>query len=140
MPKLYFFDTGLAVSLLGISQASHLTSHYLRGSLFENMVISELMKSRYNHGQQPGLFFWRDKQGREIDCIFESESGLIPIEIKAGATITEDFFRNLRYWYNLDPDNNQPGYVIYGGEQPQKWSSGQVLSWQQTTDVFRPFN
>jgi len=137
MPKIYFYDIGLVTALCGISSQSQLTSHYLRGSLFENLIIAELMKWQYNQGRQPGLFFWRDKVGHEVDCIIESAVGLIPVEIKAGATVADDFFKNLHYWQKLDPLNNRSCYLIYGGDQPQKRSIGQVLPWKQITDIFK---
>ncbi|MCD6111812.1 MAG: DUF4143 domain-containing protein [Bacteroidales bacterium] len=66
MPKLYFYDTGLACNLLGINESDQLTYHYLYGSLFENFVVNELIKFRYNKSQNHNLFFWRDNNGIEV--------------------------------------------------------------------------
>ena len=79
MPKLYFIDTGLACNLLGIENAKQLDTHYLRGELFENFVISEIYKYRYNQGLEPNIYFWRDNKGLEIDCIIEKSELLIPV-------------------------------------------------------------
>jgi len=68
-PKLYFYDTGLTCSLLEIDSASQLKSHFAQGSLFENLVIYEFMKSSLNQGKEPRLSFWRDNVGHEVDLI-----------------------------------------------------------------------
>lgn len=101
MPKIYFYDTGLACSLLGIENKKQLENHYLRGGLFENLVISELLKFRLNYGQQPNLYFWRDKSGHEIDCIYETADKLISIEIKSSKSLSNDHFKNLTYFQDL---------------------------------------
>ena len=136
MPKLYFYDVGLASALLGLTNSSQMVNHYLRGGLFENMIIAELIKSRFNYGLQSNLFFWRDKLGREIDVIVDSGDSLFPVEIKVGATIAEDFFKNLNYWRKLNGTSEKGGYLIYGGDQIQKRSGSTVLPWRQATDIF----
>ena len=90
--KLYFYDTGLACTLLGIEAAAQLESHYLRGALFENAVILERMKRSFNAGSIPRFFFWRDHRGREIDLIEERAHGIEATEIKSGATLNESYF------------------------------------------------
>jgi predicted AAA+ superfamily ATPase len=86
MAKLYFYDTGLACSLLGIQNASQLQYHPLSGSLFENFVIGELVKSRFNRALGNNLYFWRDNVGHEIDVIIDHGTSLYPVEIKSGQT------------------------------------------------------
>lgn len=66
MPKLYFYDTGLACTLLGLQKAEQLNTHYLKGGLFENLVILEVLKKRLNQGLPPNLYFWRDHTGVEL--------------------------------------------------------------------------
>lgn len=128
MPKLYFYDTGLAAALLGISKQEHLKLHPLRGPLFENFILTELLKNRLNKGLPPNLYFWRDNTGHEIDVLAEQDGVLIPIEIKAGKTISTDYFKGLEFWNKLSGQNN--GMVIYGGNQSQIRSNGnQVISW-----------
>lgn len=134
-PKLYFYDTGLASSLLGISSADDITRHYLRGGLFESLVISDLAKQFYNHRRPPYLYFWRDNHGHEIDCIIEQAEKLIPIEIKAGRTISTDYFKGLNYWNELSGNDPAQGYIIYGGDEMQRRSSGNVLSWKNMNDI-----
>src|SRR3989339_478239 len=97
-PKLYFVDTGIACSLLKIRSAEELNAHYLRGGLVESLIISDLLKQHYNLDQQPGLYFWRDQQGHEVDCIIDIGSRPVPVEVKAGKTVVSDFFKELSFW------------------------------------------
>jgi predicted AAA+ superfamily ATPase len=129
-PKLFFFDTGLACSLLGISQASQIVTHYLRGSLFENMIIADIYKNFSNEGKEPPITFWRDKTGHEIDLLIESGNDLHPVEIKSGQTISGDFFRDLKFFEDLSGQTGHQATLIYGGDGDQKWNGIQVRSWQ----------
>jgi predicted AAA+ superfamily ATPase len=129
-PKVYFYDTGLVCSLLGISTVDHLKSHPLKGSLFETLVVSELVKKRTNLGKEINLFYWRDKTGYEVDVIIEDGLTLLPVEIKSGKTVHQQFFKNLLYWLRLS--GNESGVILYGGEQRQERSNGITLeSWRQ---------
>lgn len=129
-PKLYFYDTGLVCWLLGIRQPQQLAVNSMRGAVFENFVISELMKYQYARGEMPNLYFWRDHIGLEVDVIVDQGQKLIPIEIKAGQTITQDFFKNLNKWCDLAGDEAPQAFLIYGGDQDQNRSLVSVLSWR----------
>lgn len=130
MPKLYFYDSGLACSLLGIETAAQVETHPLKGPLFENMIISEIIKHRENQGLEPNCYFWRSKEGHEIDCLLETNGKLIPVEIKAGATISSDYFKNIKYWNTLSRNESDSSYVIYGGDTDQIRSDGNILGWK----------
>ena len=121
MPKLYFYDTGLALALLGVENSSQLALHPFRGSLFENLVIVDFLKRRYNNGQTNNLFFWRDNTGNEIDLLIEINNRRVPVEIKSGQTITNDFFKGIRYWNKLT--KTEGGILIYDGDTWQKRSN-----------------
>ena len=121
-PKLYFYDTGLVCSLLGITSETQLLTHPLRGSLFESLVVTEMVKKRTNRGEAVNLYYWRDKTGHEIDIIVDEGDVLLPIEIKAGKTITTEFFRNLLYWKGLS--GMKKGVLIYSGSDHQQRSNG----------------
>ncbi len=95
-PKLYFNDTGLLSSLLGIRNADQLPIHYLWGNIFENLIISDFRKNLFNSGIYQNLYFWRDSSGNEIDCIFEDGPVIKAIEIKSSLTFNADFLNNLR--------------------------------------------
>lgn len=135
MPKLYFFDSGIACSLLGINSPDVLASHYIRGNLFESFVLSDLMKQRFNQGLAPHYYFWRDKMGHEVDCICEKGEELIPIEIKSGATVNTSYFEGLNYWNKLSGRDPSHSYVIYGGDTSQFRSQGSVLSWREISSL-----
>ena len=70
-PKLYFIDTGLAAFLLGILNVAHVFAHPLRGALFENMIVSEFLKKKFNQGKTDNLYFLRDSKGREVDILLD---------------------------------------------------------------------
>ncbi len=135
MPKLYFYDTGLACALLNIANVQQLKTHYLYGSLFESLIIAELMKDHFNAGLQPNCYFWRDRLGHEIDCVLEQGEKLIPIEIKSSKTINTDYFKGIQYWTKLAGMSTEQGYLVYGGTQSQQRKQGYVLSWKNVTQI-----
>ncbi len=128
MPKLYFYDTGLASYLLRIRSAEQLETHYNKGGLFESLIISELFKRKYNIGQDPDCYFWRDKTGNEVDVIIDNGEELIPVEIKSGRTVTNDYFKGLDYWYRISGSRTN-GIVIFGGNSLQKRGNYKLLPW-----------
>lgn len=129
-PKLYFYDTGLACSLLRIPDPGLLWQHPFRGALFENFILNELLKQRFNRGQRPNLYFWRENSGRELDALIDEGLQQIPVEIKSGNTITRDWLKGLEYWRSLKPDTNS-GIVYYGGDDDQERSGGyHIRSWR----------
>ena len=128
-PKVYFYDTALICSLIGIQNTKQLNTHPTRGFVFESMVITELVKKRTNAGLPINLFYWRDKTGHEIDIIVDNAGKLLPIEIKSGKTISNEFFKNIDYWCNLSGEKKS--ILLYSGEQNQKRSTGkEVISWR----------
>jgi predicted AAA+ superfamily ATPase len=131
-PKLYFYDTGIACSLMRINSTETLAVHPLHGALFENMVIADLYKQYYNQAVRPPIYFWRDQNGRyEIDCVIEHDAlTLVPIEIKSGQTISRDYFKGLQAWREITESPQTHGYVIYGGDATQDRSQGMVLRWR----------
>jgi len=128
-PKLYFYDSGLVCALLRIASVKHLTTHPLRGAIFESMVVSEFFKQRANAGLLPNLYYWRDKTGHEIDLILDNAGKLLPIEIKSGKTVTDEFFKNIEYWKKIS--GAKKALLLYAGDTVQKRSSGvDVLPWK----------
>lgn len=134
MPKLYFIDTGLASSLLEIRSESQLSTHFLRGALFENFIISEFIKQRLNNGLRSNCYFWRDNKGIEIDCIIENGNQLTPVEIKSGNTFNQDFFKHLNYWNKLSDNSGKNSYLIFGGDSSRNTKDGILLSW---SDIYK---
>jgi hypothetical protein len=137
MPKLYFTDPGLAAHLSGIQNADDLGYHPLKGGLFESLILTEFLKIRYNAGKESNLYFWRDKLGHEIDCIIEyAGSDLIPVEIKSGRTASSDFFKEIAYWNGLSGNTPDRSFVVYGGDQHQRRTAGQLIGYQEMGPIF----
>ena len=114
-PKIYFCDTGLVCFLLGIETPEQLTTHPLRGAIFENYVMLEFLKNRYNAGKSNNLFFYRDKSQREIDIVQQFGYQYRAYEIKSATAFHSDFFNNLKYLKNLLGDRLLSTKVIYDG-------------------------
>ena len=129
-PKLYFYDTGLACALLGITSSSQLSLHSSRGPLFENYIVNELIKTRFNKGLRSNLFHWRDVSGHEIDLVADHGSYSIGIELKAGMTVIPEFFKGLTFWQSLTKYDKC--YLIYGGDEAQKRNGVEVIPWNST--------
>lgn len=128
-PKLYFHDTGLACALLGIRDAGQLFSHPLRGHLFENYILAEVVKAYHNHRRSPPVFFWRDQTGHEIDLLVEEGGVLFPIEIKSGGTVVPDMFNSLSWWTNLAGKAGGPPTLVYGGTEAYVHQGIAVRPW-----------
>ncbi len=133
-PKIYFTDTGLACYLLGIKNHEQIFNHYLRGNLFENMIINQFIYNEYNKGNEPDFSYWRDKTGLEIDLLKTSfsEDGkelINAYEIKSGQTTNLDYFSNMKKWSNLPGNTNNTKTVIYAGDQNFNTKYGNIVSW-----------
>ena len=129
-PKLYFYDTGVACSLLGIREQEQINLHYMKGSLFENLILNEFIKRSFNRGENRQPYYWQDNHGKEIDCLLVNGEKVTAIEIKSGKTISISYFENLNYWRSLTtlPENQE--YVVYGGDQSMQTSAGTLISWK----------
>jgi uncharacterized protein len=127
-PKLYFYDTGLACSLLHIKDAEMVKTHYLYGSLFENIVIAEIVKKQHHLGKQPSVYYWRESNGTEIDCIIEQGNNeIMAIEIKGGATFNKDYLKNLNKFPSKDTKVNKK--LIYTADNTFTISDIQMFGW-----------
>ena len=122
MPKLYFYDTGLAIALLGVENLNQLDLHPFRGNLFENMIIVDFIKRRFNAAKPNNLFFWRDNVGNEVDLLIRQGNDYVPVEIKSGQTVQNNYFKGIHYWHKMT--QTEGGFVVYGGEFLQKRSGG----------------
>jgi predicted AAA+ superfamily ATPase len=115
-PKLYFFDVGLAAYLLGIETSRQVATHPLKGALFENLVVVEALKNRFNQGRRSNLTFYRDSSGTEVDLIYSLADRLLAVEIKAGETVSSSFFSSLRKLRSLIPANIAGEILVHGAE------------------------
>ncbi len=133
-PKVYFLDTGLLCYLLGIREPQHIEIHPLKGEIFETFIISEILKNRFNKGEQDNLFFYREHKGREIDVVIDNGIMLDLIEVKMSQTVSEKFFKN----FNKFPLNNFVSVnkkIIYAGDESKTFKDFEIISWKDIENV-----
>lgn len=128
-PKLYFIDTGLAAWLLGVREQNQLIFHAQRGALFENLVVTEFLKGRFNRGQQADLHFWRDSKGLEVDLLLDDGNSLKPVEIKSSQTLAADSFTSLKKWCELSGDTSRSAWLVYGGSTVLVNGNVSIIPW-----------
>ncbi|MSQ58112.1 MAG: DUF4143 domain-containing protein [Betaproteobacteria bacterium] len=116
-PKLYFHDTGLAAFLMGVRDPRHMAIHPARPALFETFVVGEFFKQRFNAGERPNLFYWRDNTGTEVDVLVDQGQELFPIEIKSGQTFQDEFLKNLRLFRKYAGPRAPGAGLVYGGRR-----------------------
>jgi len=135
-PKIYFYDTGVASSLLRLNDPELLRTHYLYGALFENLVISEIIKYQMHKGRRPSVYYWRESNGVEIDCIVESSHGeMVVLEIKGGQTYNVDYLRNLKLFPSAEVKGNVKKLVIYTGHNKSTIRDIEVITWEEFSSV-----
>jgi predicted AAA+ superfamily ATPase len=134
-PKYYFTDTGLLTYLLDIEKAGQVARDPLVGNLFENLVVLEALKSRYNRGMTPNLYFFRDSHGHEIDLLYKSGNRLTGVEVKAAATWNQSFKKGLmRFSEKYSP--LAQSYVVYSGEAMSFSDGVEVLPYNRVDEIF----
>ncbi len=133
-PKLYFIDTGLVCSLLGIRKREELDYHFLKGSIFETFVVTEILKAGYNTGGNFEIYFWRDNHKKEIDIIIDFGNKMYGLEIKSSETISEEYFDGLKYWRELTGTEKEDLYLVYGGRDNLIRNGMNVVSWDNIYD------
>lgn len=134
-PKMYFSDTGLLCFLLGIASAEQLEAHYFYGNIFENAIVLELYKKRYNQAQRPAFWYWQDQHGNEIDLIIEENGQLLAVEIKGARTYNTRLSKNLDYWQKLTGSSGRQQFLVYAGTQQMELESGTLLPWQIAAEI-----
>ena len=137
-PKLYFYDVGLASHLIGIEHAGQVSTHPLRGPLFENAVIVEALKHRFNQGRRANLSFFRDARGLECDLLYEVGNRMAAIEIKSGATIVAAAFDGLKRVSKLLPQI-AVRVVVHGGMDRQSRRDGEAIPFMDLPQVLDRF-
>jgi uncharacterized protein len=136
-PKIYFTDVGLAAFLLGIHTAEQASRDPLRGNLYENFVIADIVKSALNRGIRPEVYFFRDSHGNEIDLLVREKGVLTPVEIKSAATFFTDFIKRLEWFQTLGVKRVLPGAVLYRGERPFNVRGVRVLNPLHVEDIWQ---
>jgi predicted AAA+ superfamily ATPase len=132
--KLYFYDTGVLCYLLGIKSKTALKRNDKYGFIFENFVIAEIKKNRYNREQTGKMYFLRDSVGNEVDLVLEKDGNLIPVEIKSTEKINSDHVKNIK-WFNRT-FRQTGGIIIYCGKEKREWDQEIVqLNWKAILDL-----
>lgn len=137
MPKLYFLDTGLACYLLGIESPEQLSRDKMRGALFENFVVTEALKQRYNQGKESDLYFYRDSNQNEIDLLLKRNTRLYGIEIKSSMTYHKDFEKALKRideWVKAPVDGKA---VVYAGNFENTAGEIKLLNYTNMDEVLK---
>jgi predicted AAA+ superfamily ATPase len=132
--KLYFLDTGLACNLIGITNSRQLSTHPLRGELFETYVFSELLKRKYNYKATSNIYYFRDSNNNEIDFLVENGHGLLPIEAKLNATPRKMHFKNLDFFHSLS-DNVYKKCLIYSGIDSFNRFNTDIISFKDISKI-----
>jgi predicted AAA+ superfamily ATPase len=134
-PKIYFTDTGLLCYLLGIERVEQVSRDPLIGHLFENLIILEALKTRYNAGLNPSLYYFRDNQGHEIDLLHKRGHELLGIEIKSASTWASTFKRALDSFHqNIHPLAQR--CVVYSGEALDFSDGTKVSNYKSVAEIF----
>ena len=134
-PKLYFTDCGLAAYLLDIQNVKHIANHPLKGAIFENFIVAELLKARANHGKNSNIYFFRDNVGNEVDVLLENGGSVKPVEIKLGGTINDDYFKSLRYYQKINKKSSLKAALIYGGNENQRREAFDIFSYRSVGKI-----
>lgn len=140
-PKLYFYDSGLAASLIGIDSPQQLQTHPLRGALFESWAVAEVLKWHRHRARRAELSFYRERDRHEIDLLIERGGDLTAIEVKAGRTPASDYFKAFAHFAKLIESRGDRHWqakrnvVLYGGEESQRRSTGELWSWRDLPDL-----
>ncbi len=127
-PKLYFGDVGLAAFLLGIRTADQAARDPLRGNLYENLIVADVMRRLCNSGERPDLHFFRDSHGNEVDLLIREGRSLIAVEIKSASTFSTDFLKGLNNFNALVGSQVRQGLVLFNGEHRHAVKGVQVLN------------
>lgn len=132
--KYYFTDVGLLCYLLGIENEKQVARDPLVGNIFENMVVVELLKQRYNNGKMPNIYFFRYSNGNEVDVIYQRGRKLVPIEIKYSSTFNKKFTNSISKFQSLT-DLADQGVVVYSGDFTPESKQVNVLNYQKISDI-----
>ena len=129
-PKLYFNDTGLACYLLDIESPKQLDRDKMRGALFENMIVSEVLKHRYNQGLEGGVYFYRDSNQNEVDILLKQEGEITAIEVKSSMTYHPSFEKDLRQISEWIETPIAKRAIVYAGDFENSEGSIQLLNYR----------
>lgn len=136
-PKLYFNDPGLACYLLDIESPQQLALDKMRGAIFENMIVMECLKHRYNQGKEGNVFFYRDSNQNEVDILVKEEGKLIAIEVKSAMTYQQDFDKKLRKLNEWTSTPIKHRAVVYTGDFENTVGDVWVLNYNHISKIWK---
>jgi predicted AAA+ superfamily ATPase len=128
-PKLYFYDVGLLCHLLGIRKSNISPMHPSYGHVFENLIITELIKKNEHRELLRDYYFWRDSKGHEVDLMYHDGDVLHIYEIKSSSTIQSRMFEGLEYFTKISTEPIEEKVVVYGGVEVQNRTEFTVVPW-----------
>jgi hypothetical protein len=132
--KIYFYDTGIVCHLLGIRSVEGLQKSNYYGAIFENFIVSEIIKNRKNKEQFGEVYFYRDSTGNEVDVLIENEGNLIPIEVKSAIKIQKEHHKNLKWFQKVF--RQEGGILLYAGNENESFPNEiEQLSWTNVKDL-----
>ncbi len=138
-PKYYFTDTGLLTYLLDIEKSSQVTRDPLIGSIFENLIVLEALKIRYNQGLSPNLYFFRDNHGHEIDLLYKEGRDFTGVEIKSASTWNRSFKKELKRFSEKNILLTR-AFIVYNGEDLAFSDGIKALSFKKVKAIFSAKN
>lgn len=115
-PKVYFTDTGLLCYLVGLRDVEHAMSGPMGGAIFENLVVADLLKIFLHRGEEPAMYYWRTSHGSEVDLVIETQSGLVPLEIKQTETPRPEMAKGIVSFKADFKKKAALGYVVFPGD------------------------
>lgn len=133
--KIYFYDTGLAAYLAGINSVEQMPAHPLRGAFFENMVIMETLKKKYNSFRNFQLYFYRDSNQNEVDLLLDNGISIDAIEIKSSETYDKSFQKGLNYIRQLLPEKIKNTTICYAGQLESVLNEIKLVNYKNLSDV-----
>lgn len=134
-PKIYFCDVGLVAYLIGIENVEQMARDPLRGNLFENLIVNELMKGRYNRGLDPRFYFYQESGRTEVDLIYPRGSELVPIEIKSSKTFDRSLLKGLENFRKIALDRCGNGFLIYSGNEEMGIGSHTLINYRNAIKI-----
>jgi len=138
--KIYFTDTGVASFLLGIKNREQLERDPLRGAIFENAVVMEVVKGLNNFGLDENLYFYRDSNNNEVDLLIDLGEILLPIEIKSSETFNKSFLKGIKCFFSDYKDKSKNGIVVYNGEYEQSLGNVEIINYLSLINKLKIFH
>lgn len=134
-PKIYFIDVGVACNLLRLDNENEISNYHALGSLFENLVIMNIYKRILNNLSTSKLYYFRDKNGNEVDLLIDKGNEITPIEVKSSETFNNNFVKGLNYFNSLSESQSGKGYLVYSGKTLRELNNIKTINYQEISKI-----